>query len=111
MLPSTMEVVMNNQALKMTDIFPDAKLGTIDQFDELALKDQHELIEFMLKRLTEAKSTLEKMGEETGAGERKPISKPSELAPTKDQFIELYGQEEFDKVKRIGNPRTKFFWF
>jgi hypothetical protein len=51
------------------------------------------------------------MGEETGSGERKPISAPPELAPTKNQFIELYGQEEFNKVKRVGSPRTKFFWF
>jgi hypothetical protein len=103
-----MEATMRNQALKMTDIFSDPRLGSIN---ELALKDQHELVEFMIKRLTEAKSTLENMGEETGSGERKPISAPPELAPTKNQFIELYGQEEFNKVKRIGSPRTKFFWF
>jgi hypothetical protein len=36
--------------------------------------------------------------------------KPSELPPTKDQFIELYGKEEFDKVKRIGKPRQYFVW-
>jgi len=102
---------MNNQAIKIEDIFPEPKLGSMSQFNELALKDQHELVEHMLKRLTEAKSTIEKMGEAAGAGERKAISKPSELAPTKDQFIKLYGQEEFDKVKRLGSPRTKFFWF
>jgi len=102
---------MNNQAMKMTDIFPDPKLGSINQFDELALKDQHELVEFMLKRLTEAKSTLEKMGEEIGAGERRAISKPAQLAPTKNEFIELYGQDEFERVMRIAKPRTRFFWF
>lgn len=36
--------------------------------------------------------------------------KPSELAPTKDQFIELYGKEEFDRVKRVGKPRQYFVW-
>jgi hypothetical protein len=102
---------MNNQALKMTDIFPDPKLGSINQFDELALKDQHELVEFMLKRLTEAKSTLEKMGEEIGAGERRAIAKPAQLAPTKKEFIELYGQDEFERVMRVAKPKTRFFWF
>ena len=33
-----------------------------------------------------------------------------ELAPTKPMFIELYGQEEFDRVKRPGVAKQTFTW-
>ena len=36
--------------------------------------------------------------------------KPSELAPTKTMYIELHGQEAFDKVKRNSKPRPHFTW-
>tara|TARA_R100000908_G_C3641049_1_gene77276 strand:- start:31 stop:324 length:294 start_codon:yes stop_codon:yes gene_type:complete len=38
------------------------------------------------------------------------IGKQSELAPTKPKFIELYGQEEFDLVKRLGKAKETFTW-
>ena len=37
-------------------------------------------------------------------------AKASELAPSKPMFIEEYGQEEFDRVKRKGKLPTKFAW-
>jgi len=39
-----------------------------------------------------------------------PNFKPSELAPTKDMYIELHGQAAFDKVKRLSQPQPKFTW-
>jgi hypothetical protein len=35
---------------------------------------------------------------------------PKELAPTKDQFIQLYGIAEFNRIKRISKPRRIFTW-
>lgn len=35
---------------------------------------------------------------------------PKELAPTKDQFIKLYGIAEFNRIKRISKPRRIFTW-
>ena len=39
-----------------------------------------------------------------------PNFKPSELAPTKEMYIELHGQAAFDKVKRLSQPQPKFTW-
>ena len=36
--------------------------------------------------------------------------KQPELAPTQSMFIELYGQEEFDRVKRLGKAKETFTW-
>ena len=36
--------------------------------------------------------------------------KQPELAPTQSMFIELYGQEEFDRVKRLGKAKQTFTW-
>jgi hypothetical protein len=38
------------------------------------------------------------------------LDDPKELAPTKDQFIELYGAAEFNRVKRFSNPKRIFTW-
>tara|TARA_B100000902_G_C27178798_1_gene847815 strand:+ start:83 stop:400 length:318 start_codon:yes stop_codon:yes gene_type:complete len=38
------------------------------------------------------------------------IGTPSQLAPTSKMYIELHGQEAFDKVKRIGKAPEKFTW-
>lgn len=38
------------------------------------------------------------------------LDDPKELAPTKDQFIKLYGREAFDRVKRISKPKRIFTW-
>jgi hypothetical protein len=38
------------------------------------------------------------------------LEEPKELAPTKDQFIKLYGAEEFRRVMRISSPRRIFTW-
>lgn len=35
---------------------------------------------------------------------------PKELAPTKQQFIDLFGMETFNKVKREGAPTRIFTW-
>ncbi len=36
--------------------------------------------------------------------------KQPELSPTRALFIELYGQEEFDRVKRLGKAKETFTW-
>ena len=36
--------------------------------------------------------------------------KQPELSPTSSMFIELYGQEEFDRVKRLGKAKETFTW-
>tara|TARA_Y100001938_G_scaffold116163_1_gene159979 strand:+ start:354 stop:647 length:294 start_codon:yes stop_codon:yes gene_type:complete len=38
------------------------------------------------------------------------IGKPSQLAPTSKMYIELHGQEAFDKVKRLGKAPERFEW-
>jgi hypothetical protein len=38
------------------------------------------------------------------------LDDPKELAPTKDQFIKLYGRATFDRVKRISKPKRIFTW-
>jgi len=39
------------------------------------------------------------------------VYKPSrELAPTKDQFVGLFGQEAFDQVKRPSKPERELIW-
>jgi hypothetical protein len=35
---------------------------------------------------------------------------PKELAPTKDEFIKLFGREMFDRVKKLSKPRRIFTW-
>jgi broad specificity phosphatase PhoE len=35
---------------------------------------------------------------------------PKELAPTKDEFITLFGREMFDKVKKLSKPKRIFTW-
>ena len=46
---------------------------------------------------------------EDGYAEMKEGKRP-ELAPTQSMFIELYGQEEFDRVKRLGVAKKTFTW-
>ena len=36
--------------------------------------------------------------------------KQPELSPTRALFIDLYGQEEFDRVKRLGKAKETFTW-
>ena len=36
--------------------------------------------------------------------------KQPELSPTRALFIDLYGQEEFDRVKRLGKAKQTFTW-
>ena len=49
------------------------------------------------------------MAVEDGYAEMKEGKRP-ELAPTQSMFIELYGQEEFDRVKRLGVAKKTFTW-
>jgi hypothetical protein len=35
---------------------------------------------------------------------------PKELAPTKEEFITLFGREMFDRVKKFSKPRRIFTW-
>lgn len=35
---------------------------------------------------------------------------PRELAPSKEKFIELFGQAQFDRVKSYSKPRRIFTW-
>jgi len=35
---------------------------------------------------------------------------PRELAPSKEKFIALFGQETFDRVKTYSKPRRIFTW-
>ena len=35
---------------------------------------------------------------------------PKELAPTKEEFITLFGREMFDRVKKLSKPRRIFTW-
>ena len=57
-------------------------------------------------------AALEHMAIEEGLAAKRvdPNFKPSELAPTKDMYIELHGQAAFDKVKRLSQPQPKFTW-
>lgn len=36
--------------------------------------------------------------------------KPREIAPSKEKFIEIFGQEAFDAVKSYSRPRRIFTW-
>ena len=49
------------------------------------------------------------MAIEDGYAEMKEGKQP-ELSPTRALFIELYGQEEFDRVKRLGQAKKTFTW-
>jgi hypothetical protein len=35
---------------------------------------------------------------------------PKELAPSKEEFINLFGREMFDKVKKLSKPKRIFTW-
>ena len=35
---------------------------------------------------------------------------PKELAPSKEEFIQLFGREVFDKVKKLSKPKRIFTW-
>ena len=70
---------------------------------DLSLADE------MIEAAQSAKKELQALAIEQGLATYAE-GKPSELAPTKKEFIERYGLEEFDKVKRIGKPRQYFVW-
>ena len=67
----------------------------------------------MLKEMQEDIKALvqatREMAIEDGYAEMKEGKQP-ELAPTQSMFIELYGQEEFDRVKRLGQAKKTFAW-
>jgi hypothetical protein len=63
-------------------------------------------IEKELKILKQARHEL---AVEEGFAQFKEGKQP-ELAPTKSMFVELYGQEEFDRVKRLGQAKKTFTW-
>jgi len=86
--------------------------------NEIHAKEQQEEMARDLATLKEvAKNTkdaiekLEKDAIKFGYAHMIPTgAKASELAPTGLMFIKEYGQEEFDRVKRIGKLPTKFTW-
>jgi len=57
-------------------------------------------------------AALQSMAIEEGLAAKRvdPNFKPSELAPTKEMYIELHGQSAFDAVKRLSQPQPKFTW-
>ena len=73
---------------------------------ELAILDQ-------IKKTCETKITaMRELAIQEGLAAKRidPNFKPSELAPTKEMYIELHGQAAFDKVKRLSQPQPKFTW-
>ena len=67
----------------------------------------------MLKEMQEDIKALvqatREMACDDGYAERVTGKQP-ELSPTRALFIELYGQEEFDRVKRLGKAKETFTW-
>ena len=80
---------------------------------ETDLKSELSLIDEAMENLKTLQKSRQKIAKEEGFAIMFTDTKnfePSELAPTKPMYIELHGQEAFDKVKRYSKPRPVFTW-
>tara|TARA_Y100001938_G_scaffold141720_1_gene211915 strand:- start:572 stop:937 length:366 start_codon:yes stop_codon:yes gene_type:complete len=80
---------------------------------ETDLKSELSLIDQAMENLKTLKTARQEIAKEEGFAIMFTDTQnfePSELAPTKPMYIELHGQEAFDKVKRYSKPRPVFTW-
>ena len=92
---------------KMIEEMSDGKDFETDLRSELSLIDQ------AMENLKTLKAARQEIAREEGFAIMFTDTQnfePSELAPTKPMYIELHGQEAFDKVKRYSKPRPVFTW-
>jgi hypothetical protein len=69
------------------------------------VEDMEKEIDSIRARINERKKVAIELGLATIS-----IGKAPELSPTGKMYIELHGQEAFDKVKRIGKAPERFTW-
>tara|TARA_R100000781_G_scaffold80835_1_gene49874 strand:- start:362 stop:736 length:375 start_codon:yes stop_codon:yes gene_type:complete len=92
---------------QMIEAMSDGKDFETDLRSELSLIDQ------AMENLKILKTSRQEMAMEQGFAIMFTDTEnfePKQLAPTKPMYIELHGQEAFDKVKRDSKPRPAFTW-